>query len=353
MTPTVEREGQIAPTDLGSRMRDSRERATRWLLSRIGDDGTPIGAADRNGWAHVPWALAMVGEREAGAAVLSWAERNALDEGYDFRDGPTRPTSVPVYWLAHVAYGAWLLERYDTAVAIMERLRMYQNRETGGATSGLPGLGGTQDLLCTAQLGVTALVMGQGDVAADVCGWLGRLFDAQPELPRRLYVVWDDGLVTNTTPGTAFARVVDFTKERQAYFNPGMAAVFLAGYAMQGGGESALTLGRKFLELNIRGTARQFDDVESVQICKFGWGAAAMLEAERTDAYLDHVIEMAEWFIGRQAEDGCWVPSTFMSPEPDDVDKLWKTAEHLMELTVISTAIASRRARQEGVARPS
>lgn len=343
MTRTVQPEIETVPTELGSRLRDSRARATRWLLDHLDDDGTPVGAADRNGWARVPWALALVGEREAGAAVLSWAERNALDGESDFREGPARPTSVQAYWLAHVALGAWLLDRYDTALAIMGRLRNYQDPETGGVTPGSPRPGAGQDLICTAQLGVTAIVMGQRDVAEGVFRWLSRLLEAQPELPERLYLVWDDGLVTDTAPDTAFMTVVDFTKEKQAYFNPGMAAVFLAGYAMQNADESALELGRRFLQLNIEGTPRQFDDLESVQICKFGWGAAAMLEAERTDAYLGHVVRMAEWFIERQAEDGSWVPSTFFSPKPDDVDKLWKTAEHLMELTAISTALAGRR----------
>jgi hypothetical protein len=343
MNPTVLPEPATISTELTSRMRDSRARATRWLLDHVDDDGTPVGAADRNGWARVPWALAMVGEREAGAAVLSWAERNALDDEFDFREGPARPEFVPVYPLAHLAYGAWLLERYDTALGIMGRLRKYQNPETGGATPGPPSPGAKQDVICTAQLGVTALVMGQHDVAEGVFEWLSRLFEAQPELPERLYLAWDDGLVTDIAPDAAFMSVVDFTKEKQAYFNPGMAAVFLAGYAMQNADDRALELGRRFLQLNIDGTPRQFDDLDSVQICKFGWGAAAMLQVERTNTYLDDVVRMAEWFIERQAEDGTWAPSTFMAPEPDDVDKLVKTAEHLMELTVISTALASRK----------
>lgn len=73
---------------------------------------------------------------------------------------------------------------------------------------------------------------------------------------------------------------------------------------MRRGDTSARDLGAQFLELNIRGTAAQFDDREAVQICKFGWGASTMLLAEPRGPWLGHVRRMAEWFIARQDDDG-------------------------------------------------
>jgi len=49
-----------------------------------------------------------------------------------------------------------------------------------------------------------------------------------------------------------------------------MTAVFLTGYATRRGDQASLALGHRLLSLNIGGTAAQFDDLDSVQACKFG-----------------------------------------------------------------------------------
>jgi hypothetical protein len=64
-----------------------------------------------------------------------------------------------------------------------------------------------------------------------------------------------------------------------------------------------------------------------------------MLTADPTGGHLPWVVRMAEWFIDRQRPDGAWVPSSFTTPRPQLLDLYWKTAEHLMELSHIETAL--------------
>jgi len=99
-------------------------------------------------------------------------------------------------------------------------------------------------------------------------------------------------------------------------------------------------LGHRFLELNIQGVPEQFNDGESVQICKFGWGAAAMQIADPTADYRTHLLRMSDWFIEHQATDGSWRPSGFLSPDPKVHEKMTKTAEHAMEITAMIAALA-------------
>ncbi|MFI6309620.1 hypothetical protein ACIBEK_05625 [Nocardia fusca] len=73
----------------------------------------------------------------------------------------------------------------------------------------------------------------------------------------------------------------------------------------------------------------QFDDPDSVQICKLGWGAAVMHTAAPDSGHLPWVRRMGEWFVRRQRPDGAWAPSPFLVPEPGVLDLFWKTAEHL------------------------
>ncbi|MET0928245.1 MAG: hypothetical protein ABWX74_01940, partial [Aeromicrobium sp.] len=137
---------------------------------------------------------------------------------------------------------------------------------------------------------------------------------------------------------------VDWTAPRQAYFHAGIAAAFAAGYAAQTGSAEALQLGRDYMSLTTRGTEAQFTDEKSVQICKFGWGAAAMLNADPEGGHLPWAIRMAEWFVDRQRPDGAWAPSNFMDDaEPQMLDLYWKTAEHLMEICYLEQSLTAHR----------
>jgi hypothetical protein len=331
-----------------TRAREGRDAGTAWLLARIAPDGEPVGARERNGWYRVPWTLAVVGERETAAAVLSWAEREALTADGDLRAGAAQGAFTDrwaSYPLALLATGAWHLERYDTALALIRTASTYQDPRSGGSLAERPELRRTsrQDLFPTAQLGMSALTVGRADIAEGAFRWLAALYDAQPELPRRLFTAWDEGgLMTDVPDELAFEVITDLHGRRQAFYNPGIAAAFLARYFQHSGDERARELGRRYLALSAEGGEGQFDYTESAQICKFGWGAALMHEADPEGGHLPHVLRMAEWFCDSQLEDGRWHDSPFLSPDPTEGDDLEITAEFVLHLTTILTALGGR-----------
>lgn len=199
---------------LVSELRQARDRGVLWLMHRIGEDGTPAGADQRAGWGRIPWALALSGETEAAAAVVSWAERNALDADGGFRAGPARGNGVMLaYPLSHLAIGAWLTERYDIALAIMRKLATLQHPLTGGIGSGLFGPGGVeiQELLLTAQVGIAALVTGQEALIESVYRWIRELYADQPGLPDLLHSMREGStLVTAPPAAVAWLGRIDF-----------------------------------------------------------------------------------------------------------------------------------------------
>lgn len=335
--------------DLLTRISQARAKGVTWLRDRIADDGRPEGAETANSWWRAPWALCVGGAPEAAAAMMGWVEREALTDEGDFRPGPydVPGGSSPVYHLSALAICAWLLARYDTATAINTTLGRFQNPDTGGAYDLRDfAQDPLEDNLKTAQLGFSALITGDRHTAEGVHRWLKRNFTEQPELPKRLFTGRrGDTPVTDFPPETAFQRVVDFQAPRQAYFHPGIAAAFLAGYAQQNSDPSALQLGREYLALTTGGTEEQYDDPTSVQICKFGWGAAAMLSADPDGGHLPWVARMGEWFVRRQRPDGAWAPSSFVTPQPGILDLYWKTAEHTMELSYVEQALAAHATR--------
>ena len=319
VTPKLEIESTIA------RLSAARARGADWLASRVAADGEPVGGNTVNHYYRLPWALAIAGRIEEAARALSWIERNALTDKGDLRPGPAQTNWNKVGWthdaasypLAIIATGAWHLEHYDTALAIMDTLQAFQHPATGGGFVERPEFRktGEQDLLCTAQIGLAGLVTGRRAAADAAFGWIERLYDAQPELPNRLYLCWGDkGLVTDVPAERAFGHYIDFAKPRQAYFNPGIGAAFMA---------------------------RQFEYQDTVHVGKFAWGSGAMLDIDADDLHLNAAMKMANWLVDCQSPDGRWNPTHFNSPDPDDTDALWKTGEHILLSSIVLAALAA------------
>jgi hypothetical protein len=286
----------------------------------------------------------------ARPSIVAWAEREALDARGGFRSTP--PFAIAAYEAYHAAHfviGVSLLGRPDLVRRVFASIAPFVDGKTGGV-SGWPAnhaRGNWRDLLTTAQYGLAALHVADADAARRVRDWVFALYEMQPDLPQKLYTVRDErGLCMPNDAAEARLAVTDFNAPRQAYFNPGIAAAFLAAYALQYDDSDAMALGEKYLLLNIAGDQDvQFEDRESVQICKFGWGAAAMAQAGSRAHYAVYLVRMAHWFADRQADDGSWSPSSFLVAAPDEVDRLVKTAEHLMEAAEILSALAVLSAR--------
>jgi hypothetical protein len=335
-----------------AQLRRQQQRAVKWMLDRIGDDGEPVGAKDFNSYYRVPWAMAVCGEREAAASVLSWIERHALDEDGDARGAAQKPylTRGASYSLTQIAIGAWHLERYDTAKRTMDTLQKhYQDPVTGGGYVERPEhrKTGKQDVLVSAQLGLAGLTTGRLEIAEGVYKWFVNLMRNQPELPRRMFTSWDSqGLVIEYEDDTAWGTVTDFHKTKQAFYNPGIASAFLGRYAMMSGDKVALSLAEQIIDLSVKGDELQWTD-GNAQICKFGWGAAVLLEITQQRRYLEYILRMAPWYEEKQEADGRWHASPFLVPNPTDADDLPKTAEHALHVTTMLTALAGYRRRSD------
>jgi hypothetical protein len=328
----------------------ARAKAVDWIHARISPTGEPCGAREMLAYYRVPWALALAGDQRTAARVLTWIERNALTPSGDLRadadPGATFVERWASYPLAILAIGAWHLERDDTALAIMRTLSAYQDSNTGGAFAERPNarVSGRQDLFPTAQLGMAALTTDQMEIAHGANRWIRSLYDAQPDLPRRLYTATNGAeLMVSPDPSIEWEVITDFTQPKQGFYNPGIAAAFLARYAMQTGDERAVPLARAYLKLSEEGTPAQFDYRESAQICKFAWGASLMLIADPAGAHLHNVLRMVDWFCDSQQPDGRWHDSPFLSPDPTEAEDLEITAEFALHLSTVIAGLAGRR----------
>ena len=264
----------VVSNELLTRVQESRRRGVAFLLDHIGDDGSVADATGgRVTWYRFPWALEVAGETAAAFAVLSWIERTGLGSDGAFHGGlvrdPDANKTTNTYPETILAYGAVLLRRLDIARRAMDFAQQYQDPATGGIfmTREKTGAGGPQLLFPTAQFGMSAVMTGRLDQARRTGEWFARLWDAQPELPERLYTIWtSDGLLT-WFPGDIDRRhiVQEAHQPLQLFYNGGIAASFLTQLFMVTGEQRWLEYARGYQQFSMDSCPRAIRDQASLQ----------------------------------------------------------------------------------------
>jgi hypothetical protein len=288
---------------------------------------------------------------------LTWIERTGLGPDGEFHGGleltreANRTTNT--YAETCLAYGAHLLRRFDLARGLMDWATRYQDAETGGVFMDRErtGADGAQIVFLTAQYGMSAVITGQIEAALKVGEWVRRLWEAQPELPERLYCVWTraGGLATTVPAGEDARHYVNESQEiRQFHYNGGIAAACLTHLFMATGDEQWLDLARAYQRFSMASTPRQF---ETKQVCKSAWGSGLLTLAGGEDTYLDWLIRMGDWFAAEQEVDGRWSNTRYIDPDPPIQHQLEATAEFVVHLDTLIGALAAIAARRSSTER--
>ncbi|MFV0644017.1 MAG: hypothetical protein ACK5NN_05875 [Sphingomonadaceae bacterium] len=337
----------------------ARQNAAQWLLDHIGSDGVPEDSADKTGWPRVGWGLSVAGHVDVAARIVEWAARNRIEKSGAFRPGYANGqgyiSSTANYWLGTYVISAWMTGHLSVARQSLAFLKSQQDTATGGilmvASDGNapPSDGVVCEMLSTAQVGLSALVAGDHELAHGCARWVRSMArqDARESLLFHGCMIGNELWVPPAgTP--AWSLIVDFSKPREAYFPPAMGAVFLARYSARYNCAESLDAARRLLQFSRLGNPAQFDDVESVQACKYGWAVGEMYFADREGNWLEQVMQMAGWFLDRQTPEGWWGPSEFADPAPGIADRMIKTSEHLMELSVLASALGAEQVNSVG-----
>ena len=337
----------------------TRRRGVDFLLSCIGSDGVVADAGrPRFGFYRVPWALAVSGETNAAARVLDWVERACMGDdgrihgGVEWDPEPNKTTNT--YAETCIAYGAMLLRRFDIARKTMSFARLFQDPSTGGVfmTRGEMGPSGRQLLFPTCQYGMTATISGDLPLAIAVGEWLERLWNAQPELPERLFTMWtaEGGLATEIPDGENRRHYINEANDVwQYHYNGGIAAACLSHLFMATGDERWINLARNFQLFSMDTIEGQF---QTKQVCKSAWGSGLISLATGDESYLPWLLKMGDWFTTGQESDGRWSNTPNLDPDPPLAHQIEISAEfvvHMDTLIESVSAIAARAARNNSI----
>lgn len=330
-----------------TRAESARERGVEFLLRHIGPDGSIADASGgRVTWYRFVWALEVSGETAAAASVLSWIERTGLgadgqfhgDMAWDMAANRTTNT----YPETILAYGAWLMRRFDIARKAMDFAGQFQDPDSGGIfmTRERIGSNDPQLLFPTAQFGMSAVITGRLDVARAAGEWFARLWDAQPELPERLYTIWAGGGLLTEFPDDIDRRhiVQEAQQPLQLFYNGGIAASFLTQLAMATGEDRWIAYARQYQQFSMDSCPEQF---ETKQVCKSAWGSGLLYLATGDETYVPWIARMGEWFAAEQEPDGGWSNTQALEADPPLRHRLEITAEFVVHLDTLIAALAA------------
>jgi len=317
------------------RFRASRDRGCAFLLSRLRPDGG-IGDPARGVADYYKAVLALqVGGASAAAGRLSdWIRRHGVTADGDF--GPRPPEAAGYY---HLYYNAWVVlgaarqGHFDLARRGAEFLLRRRDPESGGFYSSVHERDAEtlQDLWVVAGAGLAMLYAGELDAARGVGRWLARLMELQPNFPAELYTVWSPagGLRTGFDPADALRFVVraDAASD-QYFFQPGIAAGFLAELFKATGEDRWLDLARQYLR---QGEVASDFLLRLLRAGKVGWAASVLYTLTGEARYRDLAARIGDNLIALQDARGAWGGSS-----PNVIDA---TAERVVWLDELHQAL--------------
>ncbi len=331
----------VAPSLINDLMR-ARERGVEYVIQHQRADGA-VGEPERDGagpYYKALWAFAAAGRGEQGNRLATWLTQNVLTEEGDFA-GELRGhglDSAYSYANAWLTVGAHKLGRFDISRRAMEFLLLLQHAEDGGFRIKRDDESAPQDVLCSSQGGNACLFTGRLAEAKNVGRFLRTVWDAQPNPETELFFVYKPGQGLRTEYAEERQRLhsIRVDTPRQAYFNAGIAAAFLARLTMATGDRSWAELGRKYLEI----TFNVLDDMyETAQVGKVGWGAALLYGVTGEPKMLQLAERVSGALLQQQTDTGGWDNT---GGYVNDAVRIEVTCEFVVLLDEMIAGIAAR-----------
>jgi hypothetical protein len=316
--------------------REARDHGCAYLLKQQRSDGgfgpSARGLAD---YYKVPLAYLVCGASAEANRLFNWIRKHGMTSNGDL--GPRLPETLGYYYLYYntwITIGAQRQGHFDIARRAMDFISGFWDSESGGFYSSATERGTLvmQDLWVTSGGGQAALYTGRMDIAIGVGRWMKRLMSLQPNYPPQLFSVYSraGGLHTTFDSSDYVRYVLNANATRDEYFfNPGIAAGFLANLYKATGQPDWLNLAKEYMQ--IAEIASDFL-YHTLRAGKVGWAAAILLTLTGETRYRDIAIRVGDNLLSSQMSAGNWTLGGMSSNDA--------TAEMVIWLDEIHQAVA-------------
>jgi hypothetical protein len=321
-----------------NRFRAARDKGGAYLLPTQRPDGSfGTGLYD---YYKTLMAFQVCGFNHEANALCSWIRARAMTPEGDFgpRDHDNQQYNY-TYANSWIVLGAHRLGQFDISQKAMEFLMGFWNPQSGGFYSSPTERDADtkQDVIYTGFCGLAALSTGRIDVARAVGRWMKTIMELQPDFPQKLYTVYSKANGLHTTIDTEQELryvVLSNARRDQFFFQPGVAAGFLARLFQATGEREWLDLAKEYMRF-VEGA----DDYlfRLVRAGKVGWAASVLYTLTGEPKYKEIAVRIGNNLIDCQARGGSWTAPQGNQPS-DEV-----TAEMTIWLDEIDQAVGNER----------
>ncbi len=305
-----------------------------WLNRHF--DGNGVSVIDPNDaryYMKTPYLLNTVGLREKGARVA----KQVLDH-FVAPDGELiLPGQIGnrLYFMGWLALGASMVERFDLAEIMGDRLAQFQDPGSGGMVLHDEDAGEeVADVLISGGVGMGLVAAGKIDNARLMADRFVALLDSQPEQDRFYNRFRRDGSVVAKVSGDEWEKMYDLRADEQ---RPAILATVV---------NTLVWVGRVTREPGYFDAARRYvdfvyshrlDPAQFGRATKFGWSMLNLYEETGDEDLLGHARHLGEVLLAHQAEDGLWYPR----PGDNSDAPSWYRLSYSSDCTMTVAALAA------------
>ena len=273
------------------RLRETKRRGAEWLLDRVDPDGKVSPRNEGFRFYRLPWTLTVSGHTQAATAVCGWIREHMVTSDGDFDRGHRKLYDAYAYRNATLVYGAHMARQFDLSSRGLNFILAMQDPSSGGfANDRDPDgtLGDVMDLPYTCGCGLACIALGRLDAARQVYQFLQRVWNAQTELPKRLYYSFSrrqQAVITEYDRQDIFWHVVESQEPRaQRWTVGGLSAAFLCRLYMVDPNPAYLALARDFLR-SVRTLTMRYTPTTSAR-----WFIATSRRTRMTDRSANSLV---------------------------------------------------------------
>jgi len=287
--------------------RKARDKGGDYLLAKQHPDGG-VGA-ELTEYCKTLSALQVCGYNHAANRLCQWIRTHHMTPDGDF--GPRSENTADhsyTYANSWVIIGAHRLGQLDISQKGMDFLMDFWDPQSGGfyCSPTRRDADTEQHLIYIGFCGLAALSTGRIEVARAVGRWMRTVLEAQPNFPQKLYTVYSParGLHTSPDPEEDIRYVVSRDAARdQFFFQPGVAAAFLARLFQATGEMQWLDLAKAYLHFAEGANDYLF---RLLRAGKVGWAASILYTLTGEKKYQQMAVRVGHNLIAAQSRKGYW-----------------------------------------------
>ena len=311
--------------------RDAARRGAQWLLSQQNSDGSFLGPDLQADVYHkAPYALGLTGYALEANRLLNWIKAHDLAA-----DGRLHhfDAGLALYKTNWICQGAHRLARFDISAPVMRYILQCQ-APCGGFFQVVEGNEYVEPV-CTSWAGVSTIYAGRLEIAIQAARCLASMIDQQPDETRFYCWLTPEGqLVTEDAPLPAGVSFLDARSPQQAYYNPGIACLFLTRLYLATNSAEFLNSAQRLFELSL-GWAE--DAYAYPTAGKSAVAAANLYLITGDERARDAACSMGDYLVQEQSEEGWW-----RNPHSDGmIVRLDHTAEFVAFMSEIAATLGS------------